>query len=145
MRERRFGFRFALVVVACASVAACGSTPTSPSGSAPFSQTDLVVGTGTEAASGNTLTVDYTGWLYDASQPDGKGLQFDSSIGRQPFMFTLGTSQVIPGWDQGVPGMKVGGVRRLIIPPSLAYGDARNGPVPANATLVFDIQLLAVQ
>ena len=91
------------------------------------------------------MTVNYTGWLYDASKLDSKGLQFDSSIGGQPFAFTLGAGQVIQGWDQGVPGMKVGGIRRLVIPPSLAYGAVRYGPIPPDATLVFDISLVDVQ
>jgi FKBP-type peptidyl-prolyl cis-trans isomerase FkpA len=126
--------------------AACADSPASPSSSfAPFSQTDLVVGTGTAAASGNTLTVDYTGWLYDGSQPNQKGPQFDSSIGRSTFSLVLGAGQVIKGWDQGLVGMRVGGVRRLVIPPSLAYGSSRSGPIPPNATLLFEIQLRDVQ
>ena len=84
----------------------------------------------------------YTGWLYDTSKTDGKGTQFDTSTS---FAFTIGANAVIKGWDQGVAGMRVGGMRRLIIPPELAYGSVANGPIPANATLVFDITLNAVQ
>ena len=90
------------------------------------------------------MTVNYTGWLYDATKPDSKGPQFGTS-GDTPFSFSINNGEVIPGWDQGVLGMKVGGLRRLIIPPSLAYGAARNGPIPPNATLVFEIELLSVQ
>jgi FKBP-type peptidyl-prolyl cis-trans isomerase FkpA len=126
-------------------VAACAEAPTAPSAYAPFSSTDLLVGTGTTAATGNTVTVHYTGWLYDAAKPDHKGLQFDSSIGGNPFMFVLGAGQVIQGWDQGVPGMNVGGLRRLVIPSSLAYGEFRSSVIPPYATLVFDIELLEVQ
>ena len=128
-------------------VAGCGSSsPTTPSTSVgTFTQTDLVVGTGADATVGKLVTVNYTGWLYDTSKTDGKGTQFDSSIGKQPFPFTLGAGQVIKGWDQGVIGMKVGGSRRLIIPPDLAYGASGSGPIPPNATLVFDISLLSVQ
>ncbi len=133
---------FAGLVLAAA--AGCGSSPTSPS-SAPFNKTDLRVGTGTDAAAGNVITVNYTGWLYDPTKTDGKGLQFDSSVGGTPLAFTLGFGQVISGWDQGLPGMKVGGLRRLVIPPSLAYGAVRNGPIPPNATLVFDVDLVGVQ
>ncbi len=89
--------------------------------------------------------MNYTGWLYDASKTDNKGTQFDTSIGRGVFSFLLGAGQVIAGWDQGVPGMKVGGSRRLIIPPSLGYGASGAGPIPGNATLVFDVSLVAVQ
>lgn len=121
----------------------CASTPTSASStSAQFSQTDLIVGTGTTAASGNTLTVNYTGWLYDASLSNQKGQQFDAAAG---FSFSLGIGQVIQGWDQGLVGMQVGGVRRLIIPPSLAYGGSRRQIIPANATLLFEIALTNVQ
>lgn len=132
------------LVVFAAVVAACNNTTTSPS-SAPYSQTDLVVGSGAEAVNGKLTTVNYTGWLYDASKPDQKGPQFDTSLGTTPFTFTLGSSQVIAGWDQGVAGMKVGGLRRLVIPPSLAYGGTRNLSIPPNATLIFEIQLLDVQ
>jgi FKBP-type peptidyl-prolyl cis-trans isomerase FkpA len=89
--------------------------------------------------------VDYTGWLYDASKVGHKGLQFDTSVGKTPFVFTLGAGQVIPGWDQGIPGMKVGGVRQLVIPSSLAYGGVRSGPIPQYATLIFEIQLIDAQ
>lgn len=125
-------------------IGGCADSATSPS-SAPFSQTDLRAGAGAEAVSGATVTVNYTGWLYDASRPDQKGLQFDSSAGTTPFSFTLGSGRVIAGWDRGVAGMKVGGVRRLVVPPSLGYGGTRNGLIPPNATLVFDIELLSVQ
>jgi FKBP-type peptidyl-prolyl cis-trans isomerase FkpA len=126
-------------------VAACGgdNEPTlAPTTSAPYSQIDLVVGTGTTAQSGSLVTVAYTGWLHDANRPEAKGTQFDS----QPnFSFRLGTGAVIRGWDQGVVGMRVGGQRRLVIPPELAYGNQARNPIPANATLVFDITLNSVQ
>jgi len=125
--------------------AACTGSPTAPSNSGPYSQTDLRVGTGAVAANGNVLKVNYTGWLYNASQPDHKGVPFDSSLGRDPFSFTLGAGAVIKGWDQGVAGMQVGGLRRLVIPPSLAYGATRSGPIPAYSTLVFDIELVDSQ
>lgn len=134
-----------LFVLACALVAAaCSDTPASPAANAPFSQTDLRVGAGIAAETGKVLTVHYTGWLYDATKTDNKGLQFDTSIGRDPFTFTLGIGQVIQGWEQGLVGMKVGGLRRLIIPPSLGYGAFRQGPIPPNTSLVFDIELLGV-
>jgi FKBP-type peptidyl-prolyl cis-trans isomerase FkpA len=125
--------------------AACStSTSTAPSSSAPFSTVDLIVGTGAEAVSGGVLTVNYTGWVYDSSKPDKKGLQFDTSVGKTPFTFTLGNGSVIKGWDQGLVGMKVGGVRRLVIPPSLAYGAARNNSIPPYSTLVFDVELVDI-
>jgi FKBP-type peptidyl-prolyl cis-trans isomerase FkpA len=113
----------------------------------PYSATDLKVGTGAQAATGQSVTVNYTGWLYSATATDNKGAQFDSSLnpGRTPFTFTVGVSNVISGWHQGVPGMRVGGVRRLVLPPSLAYGSQGNGSIPPNSTLVFDIELLTVQ
>lgn len=101
--------------------------------------TDQQIGTGTEAAAGKTVAVHYTGTLED-------GKKFDSSLDRgQPFVFLLGRGQVIRGWDQGIAGMKVGGKRRLEIEPSLAYG-ARGYPpvIPANATLIFEVELLDV-
>jgi FKBP-type peptidyl-prolyl cis-trans isomerase FkpA len=135
--------RLLLILLLGAGTGACSdSSPSSPSNSAPFGQTDLRVGTGTVATSGQTLTVNYTGWFFDASKPDQKGLTFDSSIGKTAFSFTLGAGQVIEGWERGVSGMQVGGLRRLVIPPSLAYGATRSSAIPANTTLLFEITLL---
>jgi FKBP-type peptidyl-prolyl cis-trans isomerase FkpA len=142
--------RFAILLVSLAAgVSACGGgygdSPTSPSTpSVPFSATELRVGTGADATAGRTLTVNYTGWLYSATAPDHKGTQFDSSAGGSPFVFPLGAGRVIAGWDSGLVGMKVGGLRRLIIPPNLAYGSQQVGPIPPNSTLVFDVELLNV-
>ncbi len=123
------------------------STPAPvPSGPTTLQSTDTVVGAGAIAAAGMTVTVHYTGWLYDAAAPNSRGAQFDSSIGKAPFSFRLGAGQVIQGWDLGVAGMKVGGSRTLIIPSSMAYGSAGvRGVIPANAALVFNVELLAVQ
>jgi FKBP-type peptidyl-prolyl cis-trans isomerase FkpA len=130
-----------------AVITACGGndTPTAPStSSAPYSQQDLVVGTGATAAAGSNVNVAYTGWLYDSTKPEGKGTQFQTS---PSFPFRVGAGQVIAGWDRGVPGMRVGGQRRLILPPDQAYGNNSPDPrtIPQNATLVFDITLNAVQ
>ena len=139
----------ATLVLFGAIAVGCGGddTPASPSSpGAPFSQTDLRAGNGTEAVAGRTVTVNYTGWLYAPTQPEQKGQQFDTSIGRAPFVFVVGVGRVIQGWDRGVPGMRVGGLRRLVIPPDLAYGAQGSPPnIPPNATLVFDVELLAVQ
>ena len=101
---------------------------------------DVVVGTGVEATKGKTVSVHYTGWLTD-------GKKFDSSKDRgQPFNFSLGAGQVIRGWDEGVAGMKVGGKRKLTIPPDLGYGSrGAGGAIPPNATLVFEVELLGVR
>lgn len=100
---------------------------------------ELTVGTGDEAKSGQTVHVHYTGWLTD-------GTKFDSSVDRgKPFSFRLGAGMVIKGWDQGVAGMKVGGKRKLTIPPELGYGQrGAGGVIPPGATLVFDVELLSV-
>jgi peptidylprolyl isomerase len=100
---------------------------------------DLVVGTGDEATRGRQITVDYTGWL-----PNGKVFDSSKPEDRNPIMFTLGQGRVIEGWEQGVPGMKVGGVRKLVIPAELAYGNQSRGEIPANSVLVFDVELLSV-
>ena len=100
---------------------------------------DLVVGTGEEAVAGRLVDVHYTGWLLD-------GKAFDSSRDRGPFVFSLGAGRVIKGWDQGVAGMKVGGKRKLTVPPELAYGmRGFPGVIPPMATLTFEVELLAVK
>lgn len=100
---------------------------------------DEAIGTGQEVKSGDTVTVNYLGTLTD-------GTKFDSSYDRnQPFTTQIGTGQVIKGWDEGIVGMKVGGKRKLIIPPSLGYGDQAAGSIPPNSTLIFEIELLSVK
>ena len=100
---------------------------------------DTVVGEGAAAASGRDVTVHYAGWLAD-------GTQFDSSREKQdPFEFTLGKSEVMAGWEEGLSGMRVGGTRKLVVPPQLAYGEAGAGDtIPPNATLTFEVELLSV-
>ena len=104
---------------------------------------DLTVGTGAAAASGQKVTVHYTGWLLEGEKA---GAKFDSSRDRrEPFVFNLGKGQVIKGWDEGVQGMKVGGKRKLTIPPAMGYGArGAGGVIPPNATLVFEVELLGV-
>ena len=108
---------------------------------------DTKQGGGAEAVIGKPVVVHYTGWLYDESKPDKKGTKFDSSRDRQvPFGFFLGAGKVIKGWDDGVVGMKVGGQRTLIIPPSMGYGErGAGGVIPPNATLIFDVELIEVK
>ena len=125
--------------------AGCGNSPSEPSDSAPYSQTDLVFGSGASAETGKTLTVAYTGWFYDSTAADKKGLQFTTSSMSGPAVFMAGANTVIEGWERGVIGMKEGGTRRLVIPPSLAYGPNRYAAIPPNATLVFDIELIKVE
>jgi FKBP-type peptidyl-prolyl cis-trans isomerase FkpA len=129
--------------------AACGSSsPTSPSSAdvSSLTTTDVRIGTGAEATAGKRVTVNYTGWLYTTSGTDNKGTQFDTSVGKSPFTFVLGAGSVIQGWDRGLVGMRVGGIRRLIIPSNLGYGSTgAGGVIPPNAALVFDVELLDVQ
>ncbi len=108
---------------------------------------DTKPGSGAEARQGRVVRVHYTGWLYDASRPDKRGDKFDSSKDRnEPFEFPLGAGQVIPGWDQGFAGMKVGGTRVLTIPPAMGYGArGAGGVIPPNATLVFEVELIEVK
>ncbi|MBM4219709.1 MAG: FKBP-type peptidyl-prolyl cis-trans isomerase [Gammaproteobacteria bacterium] len=139
------------LAVAVLTAAAHAQTPESPPPAAAEPTvlvTDLVPGIGEEALPGKVVIVHYTGWLHDPAAQDHRGRKFDSSRDRgQPLSFPLGAGRVIPGWEQGLPGMKVGGSRRLVIPPSLAYGarGAGNGAIPPHATLVFDVELLAVE
>lgn len=136
--------RYALILLLTATAAACGGnndTPTSPSLGVPYSATDLVVGTGNTATIGRSASVTYTGWLYSTTAAENKGTQFDSGS----LTFTLGTG-VIAGFTQGVNGMRVGGRRRIVIPPELGYGRAGAPPtIPGNATLIFEIGLTAAQ
>ncbi len=110
-------------------------------------QEDLEIGTGEEVTAGQTAVVHYTGWLHDPSKPEGKGKKFDSSRDHgDTFAFTVGGGQVIRGWDLGVAGMKAGGKRRLIIPAELGYGArGAGGVIPGGATLVFDVELMAIR
>jgi FKBP-type peptidyl-prolyl cis-trans isomerase FkpA len=155
MTNHLFKRRVALsLILGCSAalMSACGgggsSTPADTSGSAAVTvlkSTDTVLGTGVAATAGKSLTVHYTGWLYDEKASGQKGAKFDSSVDRgTPFTFVLGAGQVIAGWDQGFAGMKVGGKRTLVIPSALAYGTAGRGSIPSNAALVFDVELLAV-
>jgi FKBP-type peptidyl-prolyl cis-trans isomerase FkpA len=140
-----------MVIIAIA--AACSSKSDAPAGSAapPVTALQMVTlnpGSGATIGGGQIAVVQYTGWLYEAGAKDHKGKQFDSSReGRQPFKFPVGTGSVIKGWDQGVPGMKVGESRRLTIPPELAYGDGGTGGglIPPGATLVFDVELVGIE
>jgi peptidylprolyl isomerase len=124
-----------------ASAQAVGTTMTTPSG---LKITDTQVGTGATPKSGQICVMHYTGWLYENGA---KGKKFDSSVDRgQPFEFPIGRQRVIPGWDEGVATMKVGGKRTLVIPPELGYGArGAGGVIPPNATLIFDVELLDVK
>jgi len=140
------------LVLACSALFAQGggrpdtSAPTKVTGApkktaSGVSYWDIKVGTGAVATKGQTVTVHYTGWLTN-------GKKFDSSVDRgEPFEFRLGAGEVIKGWDEGVAGMKVGGKRQLKIPPELGYGPqgTPGGPIPPNATLIFDVELLGVR
>ncbi len=112
-----------------------------------FIKNDTQEGNGREAEKGLTITVHYTGWLYDENENDNKGKKFDSSKDRnEPFSFVLGVGQVIKGWDEGFTGMKIGGTRTIIIPSDMGYGSRGAGNViPPNADLIFDIELLGIQ
>ena len=137
------------VLAASPATAATPAAATAAKADAPapmqLQKIDTVVGKGKQAASGNTVTVKYTGWLYAPKSPKGRGPQFDTSAGGAPFTFPLGMGAVIKGWDEGVAGMKVGGKRTLIIPSSLGYGARGSGPIPPNANLIFDVELVDVK
>ena len=141
--------RWLLPLLVAFSLAACtAAPPAQATGSVDkLIIIDNTVGTGAEAKAGMSVTVHYTGWLYDDSAKDKHGIKFDSSRDHgAPFTFPLGADQVIKGWDQGVAGMKVGGKRTLLIPASLGYGTRGAGSdIPPNASLVFDVELLDVK
>jgi FKBP-type peptidyl-prolyl cis-trans isomerase FkpA len=140
------GFLAALIVGLCA---ACTEKPAEPPAGPVNSLeiVDLKAGEGASIAAGQRAVVQYTGWLYDASAPDKKGKEFDSSRrSGEPFRFTVGAGQVIKGWDQGVVSMKIGGFRRLTIPADLAYGEnGAGGVIPPGATLVFEVELVGIE
>jgi peptidylprolyl isomerase len=155
-KMRRFQFRsFAIATIAAigmvgvlpfaapsdAAAQTAGKTMTTASG---LQITDSTVGTGAAPKPGQICVMHYTGWLYENGK---KGKKFDSSVDRnEPFEFPIGKSRVIAGWDEGVATMKVGGKRTLIIPPELGYGArGAGGVIPPNATLIFDVELLAVK
>jgi FKBP-type peptidyl-prolyl cis-trans isomerase FkpA len=144
-------FKIFAAAACCAALFGCGEHPRAPAAtSAPavteLEKIDRVIGSGPAIEEGQVAVVHYTGWLYDDVAPENKGRQFDSSRERGvPFRFKIGDNKVIQGWEQGVVGMQVGGQRRLIIPPSLGYGARGGGPIPPNAVLVFDIELLAIE
>ena len=138
-------YRVGLFLACLAASTACdfgaNSTPTAPDQSnVPYSATDLTVGTGIEAINGSTASVAYGAWLYSDTAPDHKG----TALEQNQTTFMLGANQVIKGFDQGIAGMKVGGTRRLVVPPSLAYGSTGFQSIPPNAALVFDVALTSV-
>jgi len=132
---------FAGTIPTTATAQEVGKTVTTPSG---LRIIDSQIGTGATPRPGQTCVMHYTGWLY---QNGAKGQKFDSSLDRgRPFEFPIGRQQVIPGWDEGVASMKVGGRRTLIIPPELGYGArGAGGVIPPNATLIFEVELLGVK
>jgi FKBP-type peptidyl-prolyl cis-trans isomerase len=141
--------RFLLSAVAALALssAACGTDNLTgpslpPTGTAPFTVTDLVVGTGAVAVAGQPVVVNYTGWLYSNTASENKGDQFETGTNVR---FQLGAN-VIQGWSSGIPGMRVGGTRRLVIPPELGYGNTTPDPtrLPRNATMLFEVTLVAV-
>lgn len=137
--------RAVLAIAVLVAAWGCGSvSPVAPDQSGvEYQQTDLVVGTGTEATAGRSANVQFTGWLYRESAADKKGTQFQTGV----LSFVIGSTQVIKGFDTAVTGMKVGGSRLVIMPPSLAFGPngSSDGTIPPNAALVFEIALLGVQ
>lgn len=140
-------------IVACGETTSISKSETAPASTTKtstaisFTKTDVKVGDGAEAKTGQNVSVHYTGWLYEPNSPKGHGEKFDSSRDRsKAFSFPLGAGRVIKGWDQGVVGMKVGGQRTLIIPSDMAYGSrGAGGKIPPNATLIFDVELVNVK
>lgn len=148
---RAFAAAFVLALMTACSGKPSQSSADVPQPAAPavtsLESVELHPGSGAAIALGQKAVVQYTGWLYETAAPEKKGKEFDSSRNTgQPFRFSLGAGDVIKGWDQGVLGMKVGEVRRLTIPADLAYGDAgAGGVIPPGATLIFDVELVAIE
>jgi FKBP-type peptidyl-prolyl cis-trans isomerase len=143
LRRSALAFLFALAAAACGGGDDNGNpnNPTPPPQGPPnLVIEDVVVGTGTEATAGKIFGVNYVLYLYDPAGPNGRGALLESG----PFSFRQGTNAAIPGFEQGVMGMRVGGQRRVTIPPSLAYGSRGSGSIPPNAWIVFDLQLVSV-
>lgn len=135
-----------VLLIGCVALVGCGDdTPTAPSGPnfpiPEFQIIDVFVGTGQEATTGRRLFVSYEGWLYDPNSSDFKGELFDRN---DDFQFVLGDDDIIPGWNQGLVGIRVGGLRRLIIPPELAFGDSGAGSVPPDWPVVFEVRLTVI-
>jgi peptidylprolyl isomerase len=148
-RSKAFSFALAIMTVIAGGMFASAAVQAQTAGkpmttSSGLQIIDSKVGTGASPKTGQTCVMHYTGWLYENGA---KGKKFDSSVDRgQPFEFPIGTHRVIPGWDEGVATMKVGGKRTLIIPPQLGYGErGAGGVIPPNATLIFDVELLGIK
>ncbi len=146
IRNLMYAFLLSLFVVSPMQVTVA-SQEAATVDSSQLQKIDIKVGNGEEAVIGKTVNVHYSGWIYDEQAPDKKGKKFDSSYDRKEhFSFLLGAGRVIKGWDKGVLGMKVGGQRTLIIPPSMAYGERGAGNViPPNATLLFEVELMGLK
>ena len=141
MSRRRPG---SLLVIAAAVVAlaACDYLPTQPS--VPLSKVDLRVGTGAEVVNGRTIVAHVQGWIHNAERPEQKGIQFESTRDGSPAFFIVGSPDIIPGLNLGVLGMRVGGLRRIVIPPSLAFGAEGFGVIPPFSNVIFEIDLLEI-
>ena len=140
--------RHAAILSALLLLAACGGAPPYTGGDVDdLQRIDVTLGEGDAAATGDEVSVHYTGWLYDEKAPDKRGSKFDSSRDRgQPFVFPLGTGRVIRGWDEGVVGMRRGGKRELHIPAFLGYGaDGAGKVIPPGASLVFEVELMDIR
>jgi FKBP-type peptidyl-prolyl cis-trans isomerase FkpA len=134
-----------LPALACSGDDSPSSPSIPPPPAPPFTQTELVVGTGATAVNGRFATIHYTLWLYDPAAPEQKGMQMETSLNTIPHRFLVGAGSVIRGWDLGVPSMRVGGQRRLVIPYTLAYGASGSGSIGPYQSLVFDLELIRVE